>query len=94
MAGLAAFGNADAPAEELGEEGRLYCFVRKSPASEAPSTVRRRGADGADVELVLENVECTLLADSVDAENEDRPSRSGLRRPRTACPGLGACPAP
>lgn len=67
VAGVASFGNGTAPLEA---EGRVSCYVRATAPAGAPRSVLRRGADGADAELSLANVECVLLADSPDAETK------------------------
>ncbi len=66
---LATFGNTDS-AGSFGREGQLYCFLMASSPSGAPTEARRRGADGADVELALHNLTCTLLADSPTGEEK------------------------
>jgi hypothetical protein len=66
---LATIGNTDA-AGSFEQEGQLYCFLTASSPGGAPAEVRRRGADGADVELALHNLTCTLLADSPTGERK------------------------
>jgi hypothetical protein len=66
---LATLKNTDA-AGSFEREGQLYCLLMASSPSGAPTEVRRRGADGADVELALHNVTCTLLADSPTGEEK------------------------
>jgi hypothetical protein len=66
---LAIFGNTDA-ADSLEREGRLYCFLTVSSPAGAPTSVRRSGADGADAELALHNLTCTILADSPTGEEK------------------------
>lgn len=61
--GFASFENAN-----VAREGGLSCFLYESSPPDAPTTVRRRGADGADAELALHNLECTILADSPTGE--------------------------
>ena len=41
--------------------------TRSAPA-DAPTTVARRGVDGADAELRLRNLTCTILTDSPTGE--------------------------
>jgi hypothetical protein len=67
---FAALGNTDAGMEAWEREGQLHCFVYRSSPSGAPVSVRRRGADGADAELALHNVVCTILADSPTGEEK------------------------
>jgi hypothetical protein len=85
--GLAAFGNANAASDALAREGQLYCFVHESAPSGAPVSVRRRGADGADAELALHNLECTILADSPKGEEKiDRLEAAFAELERTVRP--------
>jgi hypothetical protein len=65
--GQSAFGNTAAALED---EGQLYCVVREVSPEGAPTSVARRGADGADAAWRLENLECALLADSADSESK------------------------
>jgi hypothetical protein len=55
-------------AEVLAREGTVSCFLYRHPRDGAPSEVVRRGADGADAELFLANLDCAILADSPEAE--------------------------
>ena len=56
--------------EDFGTEGSVSCFVKVKPDPEAPTRVVRRGTDGADAELVLENVACTIFTDSALGESK------------------------
>jgi len=68
----ACFGNVSAVLENMPavyeSEGYVSCFLFVKPPADAPNTVVRRGADGADAELLLENLDCTILADSPNGE--------------------------
>lgn len=83
---IAAFGNTDG-AGVFEREGQLHCFLLESPASGAPGSVRRRGADGADAELALHNLTCTILADSPTGEEKiDRLEAAFAELERTTRP--------
>ena len=56
--------------EDFETEGSVSCFVKLKPDSEAPTRVVRRGVDGADAELVLENLACTIFTDSTLGESK------------------------
>ena len=62
----ACFGNVAAalanPPDVFEQEGHVSCFVFVEPPPDAPKTVVRRGADGADAELLLENLDCMQAA--------------------------------
>jgi hypothetical protein len=84
---FAAFGNTDAGAGAWEREGQLHCFLYESSQSGAPTSVRRRGADGADAELALHNLECTILADSPTGEEKiDRLEAAVAELERTVRP--------
>lgn len=57
----------------LEREGIVHCFLYGEPREGAPKTVVRRGVDGGDAELVLENLTCAILADSPRAEEKIDP---------------------
>jgi hypothetical protein len=79
---FAAFENAN-----VAREGYLSCFLYESPQPYSPTSVQRRGADGADAELALHNLECTLLADSPAAEERiDRLEAAFAELERTVRP--------
>jgi hypothetical protein len=56
--------------EDFETEGSVSCFVKVKPGVEAPTRVVRRGADGADAELALENLTCTIFTDSALGESK------------------------
>ncbi len=57
----------------LEREGVLNCFLFREPRDGAPTTVVRRGVDGGDAELLLANLQCSILADSPRAEEKIDP---------------------
>jgi len=57
----------------LEREGIVHCFLYEKPREGAPKTVVRRGVDGGDAELVLQNLRCAILADSPRAEEKIDP---------------------
>jgi hypothetical protein len=65
---VAALSNHEARGDVLGIDGLVSCHIRGRLSADAPSTVVRRGADGADAQLSLANVECAILADSPRGE--------------------------
>jgi hypothetical protein len=83
---IAAFGNADA-AGAFEREGQIHCFLLESSAAGAPTAVRREGTDGADAELALHNLTCTILADSPTGEEKiDKLEAAFAELERTARP--------
>ena len=56
--------------DDFKREGSVWCFLHERPGPDATTTVVRRGADGADAELVLQNLECTIFADSPTGEEK------------------------
>lgn len=54
----------------LVNEGIVFCIVQRRPPDGAPTTVVRRAVDGADAELVLQNLECTVFTDSPTGEEK------------------------
>jgi len=56
--------------EMLAREGIVFCWVFRRPPGDAPNQVKRRGTDGGDAELRLENLQCTILADSPSGEEK------------------------
>jgi hypothetical protein len=65
----ATIGNTRTP-EVLEREGFVSCFVRRQPPKHAPKTVVRRGVDGGDAELVLENLACVIFTDRPDPKEK------------------------
>lgn len=57
----------------LEREGIVFCHVAMKPAADAPKTVVRSETDGADAELRLANITCTILADSPAGEQKIDP---------------------
>ena len=60
----------DDPEATLRREGHVSCGVHAEPPADAPKTTVRRGADGADAELALQNVVCTIFTDSPTGEEK------------------------
>jgi hypothetical protein len=54
----------------LAQEGIVHCGIHAEPPADAPRTVTRSGADGADAELTLENLVCTIVTDSPTGESK------------------------
>ncbi len=54
----------------LAQEGIVHCGIHAKPPADAPRTVTRGGADGADAELTLENLVCTIFTDSPTGEEK------------------------
>lgn len=54
----------------LEREGIVHCSIEAKPPANAPTSVTRRGADGADAELALENLTCTIFTDSPTGEEK------------------------
>jgi hypothetical protein len=54
----------------LANKGQVVCIVHRTPPDGAPRTVVRRGVEGADAELVLQNLECTIFTDSPTGEEK------------------------
>jgi hypothetical protein len=54
----------------LEREGIVFCSVHAEPPAGAPKTVVRRSTEGADAELALENLECTIFTDSPTGEEK------------------------
>jgi pyruvate-formate lyase-activating enzyme len=54
----------------LAREGIVFCTVQRTPPDGAPETVVRRRVEGADAELVLENLDCTIFTDSPTGEEK------------------------
>lgn len=50
------------------DRGFLSCLLFPSTVPDAPTSVRRSGADGADAQLELHNLTCTILTDSPTGE--------------------------
>ena len=69
--GVAAFANANRTGSQtIGPEGHVFCLVRESPPADAPTSVRRSGADGADAGLELQNLECTIFLDRPNGDEQ------------------------
>ena len=84
---LAAFGNGDGGSAARDREGQLQCFLQRSSPSGAATSVRRKDAEGADVRLSLQNLECALLADSPTGEEKiDRLEAAFAELERTVRP--------
>ena len=66
------------PADVLDREGHVSCFVLVKVPSAGEPRVVVVGVDGADAELRLANLRCTILVDSPDAERKIRPLRDAL----------------
>ncbi len=63
--------NESGPSSDvLTREGIVSCSINAKPPAGAPKTVVRRGADGADAELALENLTCTIFTDSTLGESK------------------------
>ncbi len=59
-----------AATDVLAREGIVHCSIQAEPSAGAPKTTTRRGADGADAELALANVTCTIFTDSPTGEEK------------------------
>ena len=58
----------DSLPKDFVDDGRVSCFLYAEPPADAPKNVARRGVDGADAELRLRNLTCTILTDSPTGE--------------------------
>lgn len=67
---------SDDPAQTLEREGLVSCFLFVKP--QGSNVIVVRGADGADAELELANLTCTILADSPRAEEKIRPLKQAF----------------
>ena len=55
--------------DALEKEGIVFCQL-SSERGDGPATVTRRGVDGADAELTLRNLTCTIFTDSPTGEEK------------------------
>jgi hypothetical protein len=63
----------DEAGDVLSREGIVFCHVVREAPARGSSTVVRSETDGADAELRLENLTCTILADSPTGEEKIDP---------------------